>query len=134
MSLNELVKLAGDNAVAHGFRNGDATPKERAELIPQRVALIHSEVSELLEHARNGEKPDVLWFHGMADMRTDEPETELLDSPPILNKPDGIPAELADIIIRCFDFAHEHGIDLDRAVALKMAYNATRPYKHGRKL
>jgi NTP pyrophosphatase (non-canonical NTP hydrolase) len=120
VNLNELVKAAGENAVAHGFRDGDATPEERAALIPQRVALIHSEVSELLEHARNGEKPDEIFFVHVPHEAS--------------NKPDGIPAELADIIIRCGDFAHEHGIDLDRAVALKMAYNATRPYKHGRKL
>lgn len=130
MSLNELVKAAGENAVAHGFRNGDATAEERAALIPQRVALIHSEVSELLEHARNGEVPDVLWFHD----RKCGTRAILESSHGVLNKPDGIPAELADIVIRCFDFAHEHGIDLDRAVKLKMAYNATRPYKHGRRL
>lgn len=116
MTLNEMAKAAGENAIAHGFRDANASTEERAALIPQRVALIHSEASELLEHARNGEKPHDLWFHGPS------------------NKPDGIPAELADIIIRCGDFAHEHGIDLETAVRLKMTYNTTRPYKHGKKL
>jgi hypothetical protein len=48
-------------------------------------------------------------------------------------KPEGVPSELADIIIRVGDAAEEYNIDIGREVLLKMAYNATRPYKHGGK-
>ena len=49
-------------------------------------------------------------------------------------KPEGIPIELADAIIRICDTCGQYGIDLDRAIRLKMEYNKTRPYKHGKKI
>lgn len=42
--------------------------------------------------------------------------------------------ELADIVIRALDTAAVLGVDMDRAVKVKMAYNATRPHRHGGKL
>lgn len=49
-------------------------------------------------------------------------------------KPEGIPSELADIIIRVLDICGTHGIDIASAIADKMAYNETRSYRHGGKL
>jgi NTP pyrophosphatase (non-canonical NTP hydrolase) len=49
------------------------------------------------------------------------------------SKPEGFGIELADALIRIAQLAEELGIDLENAVGLKMAYNATRPYKHGGK-
>lgn len=46
-------------------------------------------------------------------------------------KPEGVPIELVDCIIRIADMAGRWGIDLDAAVAMKRAYNEGRPYKHG---
>lgn len=48
-------------------------------------------------------------------------------------KPEGIPSELADIVIRVGDASEEYGIDLGQEVLLKQSYNATRPHKHGGK-
>lgn len=106
MNLNELGRLANENAKAHGFYD-EPNP------IPQQIALMHSELSEALECYRDG------------DMAL-----EITDS----GKPIGYPSELADVIIRVVDQAHELGIDLDEAVRVKMSYNAIRPYKHGRKV
>jgi NTP pyrophosphatase (non-canonical NTP hydrolase) len=103
--LNDLGKAAFDNAVAHGFY-------ETQPPIPERLCLIHSEVSEALEDYRDGKM--AMHYNGA--------------------KPCGFPSELADIIIRVVDLAHYQGIDLDEAVRVKMTYNVTRPYKHGRKV
>lgn len=48
-------------------------------------------------------------------------------------KPEGIPSELADIIIRVLDICAANGIDIAAAIADKMAFNETRPYRHGGK-
>jgi hypothetical protein len=40
---------------------------------------------------------------------------------------------MADVVIRVLHFCGKHGIDLDRVVREKMAYNVSRPYKHGGK-
>lgn len=65
------------------------------------IALIHSECSEALEAFRKDK--------GMA----------------------AIAEELADVVIRVGDLCGYLGIDLEDAVLRKMAYNETRPYRHG---
>jgi len=42
--------------------------------------------------------------------------------------------EIADIIIRALDMAYWLGVDADVAIARKMAYNETRPIRHGGKI
>lgn len=106
VNLNELGQLANENAHAHGWYD-EPNP------IPQQIALMHSELSEALECYRDG------------DMEVKVTEK---------GKPVGFPTELADIIIRVVDTAYEMGIDLDAVVRQKMAYNKSRPYKHGRKV
>lgn len=48
-------------------------------------------------------------------------------------KPEGIPSELADIIIRVLDAAEAWEIDLASIIEEKLKYNKTRPYRHGNK-
>ena len=81
--------------------------------IPGRIALIHSEVSEALEEWRDN--------HPMSEIRWEG------------TKPLGFPVELADVLIRVTDLAEAVGIDLNEALKLKNAYNATRPWRHGGK-
>lgn len=45
---------------------------------------------------------------------------------------DEVAEELADVIIRVCDLAGYLDINLGRAVHKKMAFNATRPHKHGK--
>jgi NTP pyrophosphatase (non-canonical NTP hydrolase) len=83
--------------------------------IAEKLALIHSETSEALEDVRAGRDIDSNTY------RAD-------------GKPEGLPSELADIIIRIGDLAGWLGIDLEAAVIEKMQFNASRPYKHGKQL
>lgn len=80
----------------------------------EKLALFHSEVSETLEEVRAGHAPTETYY------RAD-------------GKPEGVPSELADILIRVGDLAGAFGIDLEAAVIEKMGYNATRAYRHGKK-
>lgn len=78
------------------------------------VLLIHCELSEAVEAHRDMDRTtDEIWLDG--------------------DKPEGVPIELADVLIRIADLCGEYGIDLEGAVKQKMAYNKTRPYRHGGK-
>ena len=42
-------------------------------------------------------------------------------------------AELADVVLRCMNYAKGRGLDLAGAIECKHNYNMNRPYKHGGK-
>jgi NTP pyrophosphatase (non-canonical NTP hydrolase) len=103
------------NAADHGFHDDD-TKRSEVENFSIWTANLHGEVSELWEAARKSElkKPCDKHFEEGQYLTYEE-------------------EELADIVIRVFDTAVARGIDIARAIALKHAYNKTRPYKHGGK-
>lgn len=49
------------------------------------------------------------------------------------HKPEGVPSEVADIVIRAFDYAYLAGFSLADIIKEKMDYNATRAFMHGKK-
>ncbi|EHS59419.1 hypothetical protein [Paenibacillus sp. Aloe-11] len=119
-TINYLVQEAHQNVISKGWWD-----EERS--FGEIIALIHSEASEALEDFRAGSKPDEEWYqHKVMGHATQQLTPEY--------KPCGIPSELADIVIRVFDAAGRYGIDLERAITEKMAYNATRPQRHGGKV
>lgn len=126
MNLNELAQRINDTAKAHGFWEGERN-------FGEMIALAHSELSEALEEHRSGHPAE--YWNVAGNLATDPgiavAAALALDggSPP---KPEGVAVELADCIIRCLDTMHSLGVDIDGVVARKMAYNESRPYKHGR--
>jgi NTP pyrophosphatase (non-canonical NTP hydrolase) len=94
---------------------GEQVHPDEEALLWKRLGLIHSEVSEAIEELR---RP-----------RFDPRETREDET----GKPEGLPSELADVVIRCLDLAAAHGIDLEAAMERKLAYNAVRGYRHGGK-
>ena len=88
-------------------------------------------LSEALEEYRDGRELDDVYF--TCDDEAESKEQELCKICEY-GKPEGIPIELADVIIRIADTCGRYGIDIEHAIKIKMEYNKTRPYKHGKKI
>ena len=144
-TLNEIAQAAHANARAKGFwddcvTDGALYPEAVVAKIPEKLCLIHSEVSEALEDFREGNMETVAHYSsGRSAMGCPKCDCFRENSDIAcrncghLAKPVGFPSELADILIRTLEFAAALGLDMDREVAVKMAYNATRPVRHGGK-
>lgn len=136
LNIPELVLLAGENSRAHGFHEdrpsvGNIVPESALQAwLGNRLMLIVDEVSEGHEEIRNGHAATETYYTDKAGGQYfHQVYTE--DRKPRF-KPEGLPSELADIVIRVADLCYTEGIDLEGIIREKMAYNATRPHKHGK--
>lgn len=98
-------------------------PEAAVEHIIVKLALIGTEAAEAIEDVRD---------RGVAALTQPLIETHDLEKT-ILAKPDGVAAELADVVIRALDTAAMLGINLESVILEKLAYNATRGKHHGGK-
>lgn len=103
-TFNSVATCIYDIATEKGFREPGKEPSDE-----RMILLMHSELSEVTEALRHGNPPD--------------------DKIPEFS---GYEAELADCIIRIMDTAKAKKLRVAEAIIAKIAYNKTRPYKHGK--
>lgn len=115
LTIKDLVNQAHDTAKDKGWHGGDG---HKGPTFGESIALAHSELSEALEAYRD---------HGLFDATGEPKEGQALA------KPEGVAAELADVLIRVADTCGQYGIDLEAALLEKLAFNRTRPHRHGGK-
>ncbi|MDP3908879.1 MAG: hypothetical protein Q8Q14_00670 [Gemmatimonadales bacterium] len=111
MTIGELVREAHGTARAKGWHDDDETPPDPIRIVAW-LGLVCSEAAEAMEDVRLGNMALTFGEDG---------------------KPEGLPSELADILIRVADIAGALGIDLEAAVVAKASYNARRSRRHGGK-
>ena len=123
MTINQLCLKAHRAAVEKGWY-------ERPRELPELLMLIVSELSEAMEADREGRKciqedvyelglPEYIWDKETIDYFRDEIKDTVED-------------EIADAFIRLADLCGHLNIDIEAHIAAKMAYNETRPRKHGK--
>jgi hypothetical protein len=99
-NLNQYASLCHDDNIKwwRDIKTGEPLERNKGELI----ALMHSELSEALEGVRKNLQDEKLPHRKAEEV------------------------ELADALIRIFDYAGAYGLDLDGAFWEKRAYNAKR--------
>jgi len=118
MTINELRDKAFNYADKQGFHENI--------IFGEKIMLIVTELSEAVEAHRNNKwsRKSKAFFPYPEDIRPDLYEYHFKGT---------VEEELADAILRIADIAGIYGVDLDFQIRAKMAYNETRPYKHGKR-
>jgi len=115
-SLNQMAQTFHENAKSKGFHPEHETIRE---FMANQCNNICGEVAELWDAWRSGKEFEPCdKAHKMSELG--------------LYPLNCTEEELADIIIRALDLSARLGIDIQRAVESKHAYNTSRPYKHGK--
>lgn len=126
--LNALRDEIHMNALTHNWWSP-------AKTFGEALMLVVSEVAEAIEEYRDHHPVGDIYYHSAGfDNRYPTGQYPAQDEEHNPLKPEGIPVELADVIIRVLDMCGYWGIDIEEAMRLKMAFNRTRESRHGGKL
>jgi len=110
MTITQLCREANEASKRAGWQ-------DEYRSVGDLIALMHTELSEAFEEYRKGKGVTEVYFN------------------PDHSKPEGMPIELADAVIRIAQFCGQYGIDLEDAISRKMRYNETRGRRwEGKKL
>lgn len=117
MNIQDIAQECFENAKASGFHDLKQT-------FVERMMLAVTELSEAVEEYRNGhESTEIYWKEVRKGVNFEIVE----------KKPEGVPIEIADCIIRLLENCVFYGIDIQTALILKMEFNKTREFRHGGK-
>jgi NTP pyrophosphatase (non-canonical NTP hydrolase) len=126
MNIKELIEQSHGTAVEKGWWDGG----ERSA--GDQFTNFHGEVSEAWEEWRKyGWNPLAFLY---TSVNVDENGRLAGFSFDSTQKPEGVAAEFADILIRIADTCGKYEIPLEAALVAKMNFNRTRPHRHGGKL
>lgn len=118
-TISELQRRIGEINTANGWRSEELRRGSNlTNAYIARLALITTEVAEAIEEIRDGREVDETYYSITAQGM----------------KPEGVPSELADVVIRALDAADAWGIDLESVIEMKLSFNEKRGYRHGGKL
>jgi len=158
MTITELVKESHGNALKKGFYDCpecrgkgswltltplgdmdecsycDATGINQNKNIGELLMLVTSELGEALEAHRKGRRADFNRYNANCEFGSDitpKEERQIISFKDHIK--DTFEDELSDAVIRIADMCGYLGIDLEKHIELKMKYNATREYKHGKR-
>lgn len=123
--MRTINEIAADIAFTSAQKGFEAP---NAENINQKLLLAVSEICEAQEELRDGRKLNEIYYNKVMCECEIYQTCGLCRNP----KPEGFPIELVDAIIRLFHIGHAVGIDLNAVIEEKIAFNKTRPEKHGR--
>lgn len=137
MSQNNLNELAKQIYEGNKLRGFDVAK----ENIGQTLMLIVSELAEALEADRKNRRQMLGVFEqelSYAECSIDTFEADNENCDWIKHRfettvKDTFEDEIADTFIRLFDLCGGIGIDIEKHIDLKLKYNATRPFKHGKR-
>jgi hypothetical protein len=147
LCLNEFAREAHGNAVERGRW------EKEPPFFPEIIAMCHSELSEALTEWRRGDGFPAAYYSCNAEMRVNAYcrcgdgiiDPQCLDilgvadddiGSPCLYRgrmPRGVAIELADCILRIFDYCAHAEIDLEQALRDKLDYEIRPARKHGGK-
>lgn len=126
IGLNRLAAVIHKNAADKGFWDGN-------NQTGTMFMLIVSELSEALEADRKGRRANMELIDAMvAEGKTWESAPEQFAAAFEAKVKDSFEDEIADTIIRLFDYVGAHKIDLESHIKHKLEYNKQRPFKHGK--
>ena len=123
MTLNELASKIHHVSTSKGFEPPNTSN------IDQKLLLVVSEICEAQEFLRNGHDVKSEFY----DSNPDDFHPHIVSKDYVEGaKPEGFGYEVADAIIRLLHICSALDLDIDTLVERKIAYNKTRPHKHGK--